>query len=65
MNDNKKNLEELIPDIEVEINNFRTDAKANLLKGSKAAGVRARKASLALTKLFKEYRELTLKIEKE
>ena len=32
------------------------DAAAQVEKGNKAAGVRARKASLELTKLFKEFR---------
>lgn len=33
----------------------------NNVKGNKAAGLRARKASLELEKLFKEYRKLSVK----
>ena len=37
---------------------------SNNLKGNKAAGRRARKATLPLTKLYKEYRNLTIETEK-
>lgn len=42
---------------------FVADANANV-QGNKAAGRRARRASLDLTKKFKEYRTLTLEAEK-
>ena len=44
-------------------NKFVEEANANL-KGNKTAGRRARKATLELTKMFKEYRALTLEAEK-
>ena len=53
----------LVEEIKNVTEGFMTDATSNL-SGNKAAGRRARKASLTLTKLFKDYRNLTLKSEK-
>lgn len=53
----------LVEEIKKTTDSFMTDAISNL-SGNKAAGRRARKASLTLTKLFKDYRNLTLKSEK-
>lgn len=53
----------LIEEIRNLTENFMTDATSNL-NGNKAAGRRARKVSLKLTKLYKDYRNLTLKSEK-
>ena len=53
-------MQELTDKINEEINNFLRGAEYRL-QGNKAAGARARKASLALTKLFKEYRKLSVK----
>ena len=39
---------------------FATDADAQLTKGNKAAGTRARKASLAIEKLLKEFRKASI-----
>ena len=39
---------------------FVKDAEAQVEKGNKAAGTRARKASLELTKLFKEFRKQSI-----
>jgi len=39
---------------------FDKDAKAQLENGNKAAGTRARKASLALEKAMKEFRKVSL-----
>ncbi len=39
---------------------FTTNAAALTEKGNKAAGARARKASLELTKLFKEFRSQSI-----
>ncbi len=39
---------------------FEKDAKAQLENGNKAAGTRARKASLALEKAMKEFRKVSL-----
>lgn len=40
---------------------FMYNMAQNRDKGNKAAGLRARKASLELEKLFKEYRKLSVK----
>lgn len=56
-------IKELVTQITELTNDFTTDANNNL-NGNKAAGRRARKVTLTLTKLFKEYRALTLEAEK-
>jgi hypothetical protein len=43
---------------------FDTDATANVVKGNKAAGVRARKASADLAKMYKAYRKLSVELTK-
>ena len=53
-------MKELIEKINTEIAAFQKDAEAQLEKGNKAAGTRARKASLELTKLLKEFRKLSI-----
>lgn len=53
-------MKELIEKINAEIAAFQKDAEAQLEKGNKAAGTRARKASLELTKLLKEFRKLSI-----
>lgn len=53
-------MEELAKKIKETIEVFNTDLDANI-GGNKAAGLRARKASLELEKLFKEYRKLSVK----
>ena len=49
-------MKKLLDQIKGQIDGFVKDAEANVVKGNKAAGTRARKASLELTKLFKEFR---------
>lgn len=49
----KEKVDAIFSKIEV----FKTNATAFVDKGNKAAGARARKASLELTKLFKEFRQ--------
>lgn len=44
---------------------FTTDADAQATKGNKAAGTRARKASLALEKLLKEFRKVSIEAAKK
>ncbi|MCQ2126176.1 MAG: histone H1 [Bacteroidaceae bacterium] len=43
---------------------FEIDANAQLEKGNKAAGTRARKASLELEKLMKEFRKVSISASK-
>jgi hypothetical protein len=56
-------IKDLVSQIETLTSELMTDANSNL-NGNKAAGRRARKATLTLTKLYKEYRALTLEAEK-
>ena len=39
---------------------FSKDAGAQVVKGNKAAGTRARKAALELSKLLKEFRKVSV-----
>jgi hypothetical protein len=56
-------IKELLNEIETLTTSFMTDANSNL-DGNKAAGRRARKATLTLTKLYKEFRNLTIHLER-
>lgn len=53
-------MKELIEKIGAEYEAFKTDAELQAEKGNKAAGTRARKATLNLEKLLKEYRKSSL-----
>lgn len=44
---------------------FVENAKSNIQKGNKAAGARARKASLEIEKLLKEYRKASIEADKK
>lgn len=44
---------------------FAENAKLNIQKGNKAAGARARKASLEIEKLLKEYRKASIEADKK
>lgn len=44
---------------------FAENAKNNIQKGNKAAGARARKASLEIEKLLKEYRKVSIEADKK
>ena len=57
---NVKEMENLVKEIESVYGAFLTDANAQLTKGNKAAGTRARKASLELEKMLKEFRKESL-----
>ena len=43
---------------------FKKDADAQVEKGNKAAGTRARKASLAIEKALKEFRKVSIEAAK-
>ena len=43
---------------------FKVDAEAQVVKGTKAAGARARKASLELEKALKEFRKVSIEASK-
>ncbi|HIB38436.1 histone H1 [Mesonia sp.] len=53
-------MKELIENIKTEFEAFDKDAQAQLESGNKAAGTRARKSSLALEKLLKEFRKVSI-----
>jgi len=50
-------MKELIEKINANMEAFKADAEAQVVKGNKAAGARARKAALALMKDLKEFRK--------
>lgn len=53
-------MENLVKKIKEQIEVFTENAEAQVVKGNKAAGTRARKASLELAKLFKEFRQSSI-----
>ncbi len=57
-------MKELIEKIQETYAAFAADANAQVEKGNKAAGTRARKASLQIEKLMKEFRKASLEASK-
>lgn len=57
-------MKNLMTQIEEQISMFGENAKLQLDKGNKAAGTRARKAALELTKLLKEFRKQSVEAAK-
>ncbi len=57
-------MEALLTQITAAYEAFKTDATLQLEKNNKAAGTRARKASLELEKLMKEFRKVSLEASK-
>lgn len=57
-------MKEIIEKIEAVYDAFHKDSIAQADKGNKAAGVRARRASLILGKLLKEFREKSIEASK-
>lgn len=57
-------MKELNEKINAAFEAFKTDAEIQSEKGNKAAGTRARKASLELEKLLKEFRKSSLEASK-
>lgn len=53
-------MKELIEKIAIEFETFKLDAELQIEKGNKAAGTRARKVSLEIEKLLKEFRKTSL-----
>ncbi len=52
-------MKKLVEDIQTTFESFQTEANAQL-DGNKAAGTRARKSSLELEKLLKEFRKVSV-----
>ena len=57
-------MKELNEKIQAEMAAFSKDAEAQLVKGNKAAGTRARKSALEISKLMKEFRKASLEAAK-
>lgn len=58
-------MKELIAKIKAEYEEWAINADAQLEKGNKAAGARARKAALALMKDCKEFRKISVEESKK
>ena len=59
-NFNTKIMEKLVEKINANIEAFKLNAEAQVTKGNKAAGARARKAALELMKDLKEFRKASV-----
>ncbi|MGJ1361160.1 histone H1 [Sphingobacterium spiritivorum] len=57
-------MKELIEKINSSFETLKADAELQVEKGNKAAGTRARKTSLELEKLLKEFRKSSLEASK-
>ena len=53
-------MEELVKKINAEMEEFKANAEAQVVKGNKAAGAHARKAALELMKDLKEFRKASV-----
>ena len=53
-------MKELVKKIEETMDLFKVNAEAQVVKGNKAAGARARKADLELMKDLKEFRKASV-----
>ncbi len=53
-------MKKLVDLINENIELFKVNAEAQVVKGNKAAGARARKAALELMKLLKEFRKVSV-----
>ncbi|NJX17643.1 histone H1 [Salinimicrobium sp. CDJ15-81-2] len=53
-------MKRLIENIQTTYENFQKEATAQLEDGNKSAGTRARKSSLELEKLLKEFRKVSV-----
>ena len=57
-------MKDLVKKIEANIELFKVNAEAQVVKGNKAAGARARKAALALMKELKDFRKVSVEAAK-
>ncbi len=57
-------MKELVEQIKAQYDAFLENAEAQVEKGNKAAGTRARKAALELSKLMKEFRKISVEASK-
>ena len=61
---NKTSMKELVEKINAEIAEFQKNAEAQVVKGNKAAGTRARKNALEISKLMKDFRKVSVEAAK-
>jgi len=57
-------MQKLVEQINAQIEVFQTNANLQVVKGNKAAGTRARKAALEISKLMKEFRKASVEAAK-
>lgn len=57
-------MKDLIEKIDLAYEQFKTDANKQAMQNNKTAGTRARKISLEITKLLKEYRAKSIEVSK-
>lgn len=57
-------MKELVAKIKAEYEVFAENAAAQVEKGNKAAGTRARKSALEISKLMKEFRKVSVEASK-
>ena len=57
-------MKELVDQIKEQYAAFAENAELQVVKGNKAAGMRARKAALELSKLMKEFRKVSVEATK-
>jgi hypothetical protein len=58
-------MKNLVDQINAQVEIFSANAAAQVEKNNKAAGTRARKAALELTKLLKEFRKVSVEESKK
>ncbi|MBF0575516.1 histone H1 [Dysgonomonas sp. GY617] len=58
-------MKELLENLNVLISDFTKDSAQQAENANKAAGTRARKASLAIEKALKEFRKLSVEVSKK
>ncbi len=58
-------MKDLVAKINAEIETFKTEAESLSEKGVKAAGARARKSTLEIEKLLKEFRKVSIEESKK
>ena len=58
-------MKEILDQLVTEFEAFQNDAQQQIEKDNKAAGTRARKSSLAIEKLMKEFRKASLEASKK
>lgn len=57
-------MKNLVQKINAEFEHFAANATAQLEKGNKAAGTRARKSALELSKMMREFRKISVEVAK-